>query len=304
MSWPDIPTAQRAPPFPPARRRISRWPASPPAASSRSTATARSAAVPRSAASLPASTCLQIDTPNGTPLARISVHLRNQLIYALTGGGQATNPAYRLDIRMVATQQQIIVDINSGRPEVLNYGINASYTMTDLATGRVVVNSTTSSRVSYNIPGQEQRFAGARGLRDAENRAADVIARNINARLASYFVAGTFKVSHTAEVAVDHDRHQSRRRRPLHRPARSGAADRAGLWARRRSGARARRRAGACLGRRSSAIRSRSPASSRKTFPPIRRGWSRKPTPCRCSAAAARSGSRPVRATSRPRSKP
>jgi LPS-assembly lipoprotein len=133
----------------------------------------------------------EISTPNGTALARISVHLRNQLIYALTGGGQATNPAYRLDIRLVATQQQIIVDINSGRPEVLNYGINASYTMTELATGRVVVNSTTTSRVSYNVPGQEQRFAGARGLRDAENRAADVIARNINDRLASYFVAGT-----------------------------------------------------------------------------------------------------------------
>ena len=63
--------------------------------------------------------------------------------------------------------------------------------MTEIATGKVVFNSTTSSRVSYNIPGQEQRFAGARGLRDAENRAADVIANNINTRLASYFVAGT-----------------------------------------------------------------------------------------------------------------
>ena len=34
----------------------------------------------------------------------------------------------------------------------------------------------TFSRVSYNIPGQQQRFAGARGLRDAEDRAAKVIA--------------------------------------------------------------------------------------------------------------------------------
>jgi LPS-assembly lipoprotein len=45
--------------------------------------------------------------------------------------------------------------------------------------------------VSYDIPGQEQRFARQRGLRDAENRAAKVIASQIRTRLASYFVAGT-----------------------------------------------------------------------------------------------------------------
>ena len=49
----------------------------------------------------------------------------------------------------------------------------------------------TFARVSYDIPGQQQRFARARGLRDAENRAAKVIADNIRSRLASYFVAGT-----------------------------------------------------------------------------------------------------------------
>ena len=48
----------------------------------------------------------------------------------------------------------------------------------------------TFSRVSYDIPGQQQRFAAARGLRDAENRAAKVIADSIKSRLASYFVAG------------------------------------------------------------------------------------------------------------------
>lgn len=132
-----------------------------------------------------------INVANGTALARISVHLRNQLIYSLTGGGAATNPAYTLQIVLTASQQQVIVDINSGRPEVVNYGLNASYTMTDVATGQQVIRSTATSRVSYNIPGQEQRFAGARGLRDAENRAADVIAREIQSRLSSYFVAGT-----------------------------------------------------------------------------------------------------------------
>ena len=132
-----------------------------------------------------------IDVPNGTALARISVHLRNQLIYGLTGGGQAVSPAYRLVIRLTASQRQVIVDVNSGRAEVVNYGLAASYKMIDVATGKPVVKSTARAQVSYDVPGQEQRFAGARGLRDAENRAADELAQDIQSRLASYFVAGT-----------------------------------------------------------------------------------------------------------------
>jgi len=132
-----------------------------------------------------------IGAPNGTRLARIAVNVRNDLIYDLTGGGAAASATHRLDIRILATQQQIIVDINSGRPDIQNYGINAYYTLTDLATGKPVISGQTFSRVSYNIPGQEQRFAGSRGLRDAEDRAAKVIAGNIKSRLASYFLAGS-----------------------------------------------------------------------------------------------------------------
>ena len=83
------------------------------------------------------------------------------------------------------------MDINTSRPEIENYGINATYTMTEIATGKIVVTGQTFSRVSYDIPGQQQRFARIRGLRDAESRAAKVIAENIRSRLASYFVAGT-----------------------------------------------------------------------------------------------------------------
>jgi LPS-assembly lipoprotein len=85
----------------------------------------------------------------------------------------------------------VIVDIKSGRPDVQDYGIDASYVLIETATGKRVIAGQTFSRVSYNIPGQEQRFAGARGLRDAENRAAKVIADNIRNRLASFFVTGS-----------------------------------------------------------------------------------------------------------------
>ena len=129
--------------------------------------------------------------PNGTRLARVGVEMRDQLLFDLTGGGPAQSSAYRLNISLSSTQLQVIVDLNSARPEIQNYGIDATYTLIDNATGKLVVKGTTFSRVSYNIPGQQQRFAGDRGLRDAENRAAKVIADNIRLRLASYFTAGT-----------------------------------------------------------------------------------------------------------------
>jgi len=132
-----------------------------------------------------------IVTPNGTPLARVGVGVRNELIYDLTGGGNASSATHSLTIHLSSTNLQVIVDVTTARPEIQNYGIDATYTLTDLATGKTVVTGQTFSRVSYDIPGQQQRFAGARGLRDAENRAAKVIADNIKSRLASYFVAGT-----------------------------------------------------------------------------------------------------------------
>jgi LPS-assembly lipoprotein len=133
----------------------------------------------------------EIKTPRGTRIDRVGFEIRNNLIYGLTGGGGGASPTHRLDINLKSTQQQIIVDASSGRADVSNYGIDAFYTLTDLASGKVVVRSVASSRVSYNIPGQQQRFAGERGLRDAEDRAATVISDNIRNRLASYFTAGT-----------------------------------------------------------------------------------------------------------------
>lgn len=133
----------------------------------------------------------EIPAPNGSRAARIAVEVRNNLIFDMTGGSGGLPPAYRLAVRIVPSQQQVIVDINSGRPDIQNYGLDATYTLTDLSTNKVVVNSATFARVSYNIPGQMQRFAGDRGMRDAENRAAKVIAENIRNRLASYFTAGT-----------------------------------------------------------------------------------------------------------------
>lgn len=132
----------------------------------------------------------QIPAANGTPEARIAVELRNALVFNVAGAAPEP-PTHRLSIRIVSQRTSVIVDINTARPDVENYGLIADYSLMDLRTGQVVLNSQATSRVSYDIPGQEQRFARQRALRESETRAANVIAEAIKSRLASYFVAGT-----------------------------------------------------------------------------------------------------------------
>ncbi len=134
---------------------------------------------------------LQIEAPKGSPEARIAVELRNSLLFELTGGGGGAPQTHRLAIRVRPTRQAIIVDIATGRNEAIITGINAEYALTEIATGKTVIRDTTFSRVSADVPGQQQRFAQMRANRDAEDRAARVIAEQIRTRLASYLAAGT-----------------------------------------------------------------------------------------------------------------
>jgi LPS-assembly lipoprotein len=132
-----------------------------------------------------------INAPSASPEARIAVALRNALIFEFTGGSDAATPTHRLTVQIAANRQQVIVDITTARPDVELVGFSASYSLTEIATGKVVVTGSTYARASYDIPGQQQRFAGARGQLDAQERTVKVMAENIRSRLASYFLAGT-----------------------------------------------------------------------------------------------------------------
>jgi LPS-assembly lipoprotein len=133
----------------------------------------------------------QIAAPSGSSEARVAVEARNQLLFNLTGGAAPPPPTHRLAIRMSSTRLSVDVNITTGLQDVEEYGLNVNYTLTDIKSGKPAVTGVTFARVSYDIPGLAQRFARARALREAEDRAAKLIADNIKARLASYFVAGT-----------------------------------------------------------------------------------------------------------------
>jgi LPS-assembly lipoprotein len=130
------------------------------------------------------------DVPNGSPLARIANELRNDMLFDFQGGSGGTTPTHQLRVQMSASNNQVIVDITTARADVQQFGIDATYTLVEKATGKPVITGRTFARVSYDNPGQAQRFSNARGQRDAENRAAKQISGNIRSRLASYFSAG------------------------------------------------------------------------------------------------------------------
>jgi LPS-assembly lipoprotein len=132
-----------------------------------------------------------IDKPNASRDARLGVEIRNALAFKLYGNATGMPPTHRLVIRFATSRSSVIIDPNTALPSTENYGIDAQYNLIDVASNKSVMTGSTFSRVSYDIPGQLQRFARARAYRDAEDRACQEIADNINTRLAAFFTAGT-----------------------------------------------------------------------------------------------------------------
>src|SRR5256714_2796473 len=132
-----------------------------------------------------------VDKPNASREARLGVEIRNALAFKLYGNATGMPPTHRLVLRFSTSRSSLMVDPNTALPSSENYGVDAQYNLIEIASNKSLMTGTTFSRVSYDIPGQLQRFARARAVRDAEDRAAQEIAENIQTRLASFFVAGT-----------------------------------------------------------------------------------------------------------------
>ena len=132
-----------------------------------------------------------VEKNNASREARIQVEIRNALAFKLFGNATGMPPTHRLVLRFSSSRSSLMLDPNTALPSSENYGIDAQYSLVEIASNKSVMSGSTFARVSYDIPGQLQRFARSRAYRDAEDRAAREIAENIQTRLASFFVAGT-----------------------------------------------------------------------------------------------------------------
>jgi LPS-assembly lipoprotein len=132
-----------------------------------------------------------LNYPNGSREARLGVEIRNALAFKMYGNATGMAPTHKLVIRINTSRSSLMLDPATALPSSENYGIDAQYNLIEIVSNKSVMTGTTFSRVSYDIPGQLQRFARARAFRDAEDRASQEIAENIQTRLASFFSAGT-----------------------------------------------------------------------------------------------------------------
>jgi LPS-assembly lipoprotein len=132
-----------------------------------------------------------VDKPNASREARLGVEIRNALAFKLYGNATGMPPTHKLVLRFTTSRSSLMIDVATGLPSSENVGIDAQYNLIELASNKSVMTGTTFSRVSYDMPGSYQRFARSRAYRDAEDRAAQEIADNIQTRLAAFFTART-----------------------------------------------------------------------------------------------------------------
>lgn len=131
-----------------------------------------------------------ITGPPGTSQARLGIELRNDLTFAFNGGGASLPPTHELRVRLRPSSSSMIVDPTTARAEYSIEALDATYSLVEIATKKVLFTSNATARASFDAPGQQQRYAMLRGQRDAEQRVMKIIAEQIRNRVASHFVAG------------------------------------------------------------------------------------------------------------------
>ena len=108
--------------------------------------------------------------------------LRNELIFANTGGNYAPQPRYRLDITIrESVVDQLVQITGDARGQV--YQLEATYKLIDIANNQVMYRGKAISRAAYNR--FQEIFANVRARYDAENRAARTVSDSIKSQVAA-----------------------------------------------------------------------------------------------------------------------
>ena len=118
---------------------------------------------------------------------RVGQEIRNDIIFELSGGeGNPTGAPYRLNLQIATNSSSAIIDVQSGLPQTETVAIDVTYKLQNIADDRIVLTDKAIARVT--VDRTQQRYARTWALRDAENRAAKLVAEQIRARVASFFL--------------------------------------------------------------------------------------------------------------------
>ncbi len=114
---------------------------------------------------------------------RVGQKLRNELIFANTGGSRAAPSRYRLEIAIKESVTDQLVQI-TGDATGQVYQLDATFQLIDPANGKVLLQGKAISRAPYNR--FQEIFANVRARYDAENRAARTMSESIKTQVAAF----------------------------------------------------------------------------------------------------------------------
>lgn len=124
-----------------------------------------------------------MQTVDVTPIpGRVGQKVRNELIFANTGGGYAGPMKYKLDIILTERVIDQMVQI-TGNPLGQVFELTASFKIVNLANGQIIYQGNAISRAPYER--FQEIFANVRARYDAENRAARTISDSIKTQIAA-----------------------------------------------------------------------------------------------------------------------
>ncbi len=114
---------------------------------------------------------------------RVGQRIRNELIFLFTGGNHPAEPKYKLEIVYRESVQGVLFKRTDDATGKI-YSIDATYVLRDISGKTVLSKGSSHARAAYDKP--ESVYSNVRAERDAKNRAARDIARDINNRVAAY----------------------------------------------------------------------------------------------------------------------
>lgn len=119
-----------------------------------------------------------------TPIpGRVGQKLRNELIFATTGGGDPAPTRYKLDIVIKESVTDQLVEITGDATGQI-YQLDATFKLVDSANGKIVLQGKGIARAPYNR--FQEIFANIRARYDAENRAARSVADSLRTQVAAF----------------------------------------------------------------------------------------------------------------------
>ena len=119
----------------------------------------------------------------------IGHYLRNELVFELDGGGEPDRTKrLKFNTSIAESIEVVTVDYANGRADSAILVATATWTVTEISSGKVVSKGTNIVRAPYER--SSQRFATVRAARDAQVRAAKNLATLIRGQMAADLVSG------------------------------------------------------------------------------------------------------------------